>query len=91
MTQHNLIIIIIVGAFFVILGIVSFLWSKREEWSYYSSISKHVDVREFVEHSPDRPEPDALKIGARISLAVGIVVLLVALGFFLAGGVKPTP
>jgi nitrogen fixation-related uncharacterized protein len=90
MTQNNLIITIVVGAFFVILGIISFLWSRREEFSYYSSILKHTDVREFLERSPDRLEPNALKIGGRICIAVGIVVLLVALGFYLVG-VKPTP
>ncbi len=89
MAQNSLIIIIGIGGFFVILGIIGLLWGRKEESSWYSSITDHVDVREFMDHSPVRPEPNALRIGGRICLAVGIVVLLVALGFYLLG-IQPT-
>jgi hypothetical protein len=90
MTQSNLIITIIIGGVFVILGIIGFLWSKREEGAYYGSVSERIDVREFLDHTPGRPEPDALRTGGKICIAVGIVVLLVALIFYLLG-IKPTP
>jgi hypothetical protein len=89
MAQNSLIIIIGIGGFFVILGIIGLFWGRKEESSWYSSITDHVDVREFLDHSPVRPEPNALRIGGRICLAVGIVVLLVALGFYLLG-IQPT-
>jgi nitrogen fixation-related uncharacterized protein len=85
MTFHDLYIIIGIGGFFIFLGILSFLWWKKEENDYYSSITDHVDVREFVDHFPQRPEPTALKTGGKILIAVGVIVLLISLGFFLWG------
>jgi hypothetical protein len=90
MTQSNFIITIIIGAVFVILGIIGFFWGRKEEGSYYGSVSERIDVREFLDHSPGRPEPNALRIGGWICIAVGIVILLVALVFYIIG-VKPNP
>ncbi len=88
MTYHDLMITIIIGGVFVILGIVSFLIGRSESKTYYTNVSMKIDVREFLDHLPWRPEPDALRIGGKISIAVGIVTLLVALGFYL-WGLKP--
>lgn len=85
MISHDLIIMIIIGGAFLVLGIIAIIWSKREEGAYYGSVSERLDVREFLEHSPGRPEPNALKIGGKLCFAVGIVVLLVSLGIFLLG------
>jgi hypothetical protein len=71
-------IVIGLGALFIVLGIAVFIWGRRETDSYYEAISRRMDVREFVERSPLRPEPEALKIGGAICAAVGIV--LVGLG-----------
>lgn len=90
MTYHDLIIMIIIGGIFLILGLIGFLWGRKEEGAWYSTISERIDVREFLDHLPGRPEPDALRIGGKISIAVGIVILLVCLGFYL-WGIKPTP
>ena len=72
-----------VGGFFIILGVVLLLLGRREEKTYYNSRLTEVDVREFLEHSPERPELGALRIGGRISVAVGVVLLAVG-GAFLA-------
>ncbi len=80
---NDVAITLIIGGVFVFLGIIGFLWSRREETTYYSSVSEHVDVREFVDHLPGRPEPNALRIGGKISIAVGIVLLLVGIGFYI--------
>ena len=90
MTQGNLIITVIIGGVFLVLGIIGFFWGRREEGSYYSAVSSRIDVREFLDHTPGRPEPNSLRIGGRICIAVGVVILLVALGFYLVG-IKPTP
>jgi hypothetical protein len=81
MSSHDLVVIWIISGVFILLGVVGIIWGKKEEGTYYGSISDHVDVREYLEHSPDRPEPNALRTGGKISIAVGIVVLLVSLGF----------
>jgi hypothetical protein len=85
MAYHDLYVMIIIGGVFVFLGILTFIWSKREEGAWWSTISESVDVREFIDHSPGRPEPNALRIGAKICIAVGVVLLLISLGFRLWG------
>ena len=83
--DNSELIIIIIGAAFVILGIISFLWSRKEEGAWYGSVSTKIDVREFLDRNPGRPEPNALRIGGVISVLVGVAVLLVALGFHIWG------
>ncbi len=90
MVSREIIIIVIIGGVFLILGAIGLIWGRREEGTYYGSISEHVDVREFVEHLPGRPEPGALRTGGKICFAVGIVVLLISLGMYLWGG-RPIP
>ena len=85
MSQQELIITVIIGGVFIVLGIIGFLWSRKEEGAYYGSVSERTDVREFIDHTPGRPEPNALRTGGKICIAVGIVVLLVSLGFRLWG------
>lgn len=82
MENKELIITAIIGGIFLILGVISFLWGKSETGGWYRSIQEHRDVREYVEHTPSRPEPMALKIGGKICFALSIVILLVALGIY---------
>jgi hypothetical protein len=85
MEYRDLIIMAIIGGVFLVLGAIGVIWGKKEEGAYYSSISDHVDVREFLERIPGRPEPGALRTGGKICFAVGTVVLLVSLGIYLLG------
>jgi hypothetical protein len=85
MSGSDLVTICIIGGVFIILGIIGVIWGKIEEGSWYSSVSTRIDVREFLDRAPGRPEPGALKIGGRICLAIGIIILLVGLGFKLWG------
>ena len=64
------------GAFFILMGIVGMFWARHEETSYYDNISGRPDVREFLEHLPWRPEPNAIKVGSRIFIFVGIFLLI---------------
>ena len=83
MSGSDLIIMCIIGGIFIVLGVAGIIWGKKEEGSWYSSVSERIDVREFLDRAPGRPEPGALKIGGRICIAVGIIILLVSLGFYL--------
>ncbi len=85
MTSRDLLILIIIGSVFVLLGIFGFIWGRKEEGSWYSSVSERIDVREFLEHLPGRPEPGSLRIGGKIAITVGVVLLLIALAFHLWG------
>jgi hypothetical protein len=85
MALHEILIIVIIGGVFVLLGIFGLIWGRKEEGSYYGSVSERIDVREFLDHSPGRPEPNALRTGGKIAIAVGVVLLLIGLGFYLLG------
>ena len=78
-------ILIGMGVLFIFLGLAAFIWSKREEKSYYNSISTRHDVREFLEHEPERPEPGALKIGGWIAMAIGLLMAVMGGAFLLWG------
>ena len=73
------------GVLFVLLGLAAFIWGKREEKSYYNSISTHPDMREFLEHKPERPEPGALIIGGWIAMAIGLLMIALGGAFLLWG------
>jgi len=87
MPRNDWLILIGIGGLFILLGIVSIIWGRREEKSYYDSLSssRRPDVREFFEHRPRRPEPGALKIGGWIAIAVGVLMLALGGGFWLWG------
>jgi len=80
MINHDLTIMIIIGGIFILLGIISILWGKKEESAWYGSVSERIDIREFLDRSPGRPEPGSLKTGGKICIIVGITLLLVSLG-----------
>jgi len=63
------------GGLFILLGIATIIWGKREEKSYYDFLSSRTDLREFLEHEPLCPQPVALKIGGWIAIAIGLIML----------------
>ena len=71
------------GGLFILLGIAAFIWGKIEENSYYNAISTRSDVREYLDHTPLRPEFGALKIGGRIAVVVGLFMLAMGGAFLL--------
>ncbi|MFC1906341.1 hypothetical protein ACFLV9_00695 [Chloroflexota bacterium] len=85
MPDGNWLIMMVMGAVFILLGLVAFIRGKREEESYYNSISTHHDAREFLEHKPERPEPGALKIGGWIALTIGLLMIVMGSAFLLWG------
>ena len=77
MASQDWIIPLVVGGVFVVLGLVSILWGKREEKRYYDSLTTRTDLREFIAHWPGRPQPGALKVGGWIAVAAGAIIALV--------------
>jgi len=73
------------GGLFILLGVAAVIWSKREEKSYYDSVSGRPDTREFLEHWPQRPQIGALKIGGWIAIAVGVLMIVMGGAFWLWG------
>ena len=73
-------IVVIIGLAFMLLGVGALVWWRFETRRYYEALTNRQDVREFLERSPIRPEPEALQIGGIMLLAVG--ALMLALGIF---------
>ena len=78
MTSSEYIIPMAIGGFFVLLGIILIALGKGEEKSYYDSLASRSDVREFMEHWPERPRVGSVKIGGWVSLAVGLVTIAIS-------------
>lgn len=76
MIQQEWLVALAVGGFFILLGIVALIWDKKEEQAYYNAILGKRDVREFLHHWPWRPELGAIKVGGRISIALGLVLMI---------------
>ena len=85
MSHGDCFILMGMGGVFILLGIIAFFRGKREEKSYYNAIASRHDVREFLEHEPERPEPGALKIGGWIAMAIGLIMLVIGGAFLLWG------
>jgi hypothetical protein len=71
-------IILVLGGCFLLLGIIFILWNKREKNRYYNSILlTRRDIKEIITHEHERFWLQAWQIGGRISLIVGIVLLII--------------
>ncbi len=73
------------GGLFLVIGIALLIGGRSEEKGYYNAVSRRTDVREFMVHEPERPEPGALKVGGWIALAVGLAMLVIGGAFWLWG------
>ena len=73
------------GGLFLLLGLATIIWGKGEEKGYYDSLSTRTDAREYLEHWPQHAEPEALKIGGWIAVAIGLLMVAMGGGFLLWG------
>ena len=85
MPQNDAFLLMGIGGIFILLGIASIIWGGKEEKSYYDALASRDDAREFLDHWPQRPQLQALKIGGRIALALGLVMLIMGGAFLLLG------
>jgi hypothetical protein len=66
------------GGFFVLLGVIFILGNRREKKKYYNSILlTRRDIKETITHEHERFWLQAWLIGGRISLTVGIALLII--------------
>jgi 3-deoxy-D-manno-octulosonic-acid transferase len=75
--QDNYQVVLGLGAFFILLGIVFILWNRREKNKYYNSILlTRRDIQETITREHERFWLHAWRIGGWISLIVGMVLLI---------------
>ena len=72
-------VLIIIGALFIILGPGVIIYSLNEKRRYFDSFIHAYDVREFVKPSPAGYEPGSAKTGGMIILGIGVIMLIVGL------------
>ncbi len=77
MTHRDSVMLMGLGGFFILLGILAIVWGSKEEKSYYEHLSKRTDIREYLNHWPQRPEPGASKVGGWIAIAAGVVLIAI--------------
>ena len=85
MTSGEYLIVIGIGGFFAIIGIILVLLGRGEENRYYDSLARRPDAREYLERWPPRPRLGALKIGGWISLGIGVLLMIMGGAFWLWG------
>ncbi len=85
MPQTDSVVLMVMGGLFILLGLGAVFWDRSEQKSYYNAISSRTDVREYMEHSPERPGLGALRIGGWIAITVGLVLLIMGGAFWLWG------
>jgi hypothetical protein len=79
MNQGDWFILAIVGAVFIILGLMGIFWGIREEKKLFEALAAKPDLREFSLRHVESPQPGALKIGGWIAIAVGVIILAVGI------------
>jgi hypothetical protein len=78
MVEGSYQVILGLGGFFVLLGIIFMLGNRREKKKYYNSILlTQRDIKETITHEHERFWLQAWQIGGKISLIVGIVLLII--------------
>ena len=83
MPHQDWFILMLMGGLFVLLGLGAIFWGRAEEKRYFDSVSRRSDVREYLEHWPQRPEPGALKVGGWIAITLGLFMLALGAAFLL--------
>ncbi|MGQ9546031.1 MAG: hypothetical protein ACUVTR_02560 [Dehalococcoidia bacterium] len=78
MSLANYQIFLGMGAFFTVLGVVFILWNRKERKRYYNSILlTRKDIQEAITREPERFWLRAWQAGGRISLILGVVLLII--------------
>ena len=85
MPHNDLIILMIIGGVFILLGLGALFWGKNEEKHYFETISSRQDTREFLEGWPRRPQFGSLQTGGWIAITIGIIMLIVGGSFTIWG------
>lgn len=86
MPQGDWYILMIVGGVFIVLGIIGIIWGRYEEKRIFDALAQQPDLREFSLKHVESPQPGALKTGGWIAIALGVLMLVVGIIFWLLAG-----
>ncbi len=74
-----------IGGLFILIGLGAIIWGRREKKAYYDALSTRSDLREFMEHWPQRPGHGALELGGGIAIVVGVAIAIMGGVFWVLG------
>lgn len=77
--------LMIIGAVFLVAGIILLIAGIREEKDYFRTISNNVDVRKYLEYKSDSIQSWGFKVGGITAVVIGLVLLIMGLIFWLRG------
>jgi hypothetical protein len=83
MSTRDALITIGVGCFFILLGIISFLWAAGEEKGMKNVLSQRTDMKDFINGWPIRVGPGSSRITGSICIVIGTAALVLG-AIFLA-------
>ena len=73
--------LMIIGAVFLIVGIIVIVIGIKEEKDYCSAISNKADVRKYLEHRSDRIQAWGFKVGGITADIIGVVLMIMGIIF----------
>ncbi len=82
MPQGDWFILMGVGGFFLLVGILLFLWGRYEEKRIIDALAQKPDLQEFTSGRVG-PQPGSLRFGGWLSIAMGGLMLIIGIIFWL--------
>ena len=76
MTAIDSYIIIGIGVFFIILGLIVTLWARGKARGYGDILSRREELRSFLGYWPESIDPGALKTGGLLFVVVGVAMMI---------------
>jgi hypothetical protein len=76
MSGASYLILLGMGGFFALLGIIFILGNRREKRKYYNGVLREKDIKEVITHEHERFWLQAWTAGGRVSLTLGIALLI---------------
>jgi hypothetical protein len=82
MPQGDWFILMGVGGFFLIVGVLLIFWGRHEEKRIIDALAQKPDLREFTSGRVG-PQPESLKLGGWLSIVMGGLMLIIGIIFWL--------
>jgi hypothetical protein len=77
--------LMIIGAVFMVAGIILLVLGIREEKDYCRTVSNQVDVRKYLEHKSDSIQAWGFKVGGIVAIVIGLFLLVMGLVIWILG------
>jgi|GEM_PF-2312558 len=77
--QTDSYIIMGIGGFFIILGLLIFLWAWLKQTRRGDVLSRHDDLKSFLGYWPELVEPVGLRAGGCVAVLLGVAMIILGI------------